>query len=182
MEANNFKLEFTTAAGVTEVSQAPPETVNDRLNRLARECGYNNISTSAVHIIREENQPTGVEILYNRRGDEAFTLSSPIAARIIEYSAPGRNIVPEEYHGTVAIKRIMIGYMALSRINTIADMQRVMTPLINEAVKDFIDEFGFIRLGYSITAQRPGLDNENLYFRDMDNMAAIEFRLCLIKN
>lgn len=179
MSVNNFKLEFETAAGITSVTQGEPESVNAKLNRLAKECGYNNIGTSAVNIIREENQDTGVTLLFNRTGDDAFQLTNAIAARMTMYDRTGRNRVPVDYVGTVAVKRVYIGYSALARINNAVDMQRVMGPLINESIKDFIDEVGFIGIGYTITAERPGGDG--LYFRDLDNAAGMEFRLCLIK-
>lgn len=176
---NNFQLRIETDAGLTEVNQGAPETMIDKLNRLAKECGFDNISTDAIHIIRDIDQPTGITHLFNRTQEEAFVLSNLVATRIAKYRNNGRVQIPEEYRGGVAVKRICVGYSALSRINTAVDMQRVMGPLINEAVKDFIDEFGFISLGYKITALQQG--SETNYFRDIDNIAGMEFRLVLLK-
>lgn len=174
-----FKLELTGEHTSTTVSQPSPETINDKLNRLAKECGFDNISPWAVQLERNVDGPNGVTLLFNRNPDQVFTLNPVVAAPFRPYTSEGRNRVPEDYTGTVAVHRIMIGYASLARINTAVDMQRVMGPLINEAVKDFIDEVGFLQFGYRITGQQPGHDN--VYFRDIDNMAGMEFRLCLIK-
>lgn len=174
-----FEFKIEKENGETLTITQNTETLIQKLDRLAVEAGFNDISPNAIHIFREPDQPTGVTLVFNR-GEEAYTLASPVAASVRVYNAPGRNQVPVDYVGVVGLKRILISYSALARINNAVDMQRVMGPLVNEAVKDFIDEFGFISLGYRISASRPGYDNSS-YFRDMDDTAAMEFRLCLIK-
>lgn len=176
---NNFNLSIETTTGIMEVTQPQPETVIEKVNRLAKECGYNNITTQALQVYRDAERPNGVTLLFNRNPDESFNLNPVTAAYVTVYNTTGRNYVPSEFTGVVAIHRINVSYSALSRINTAVDMQRFMGPLINEAVKDFIDEVGDIGVGYTITAKRPG--NDNVYFRDIDDMAGMEFRLCLIK-
>lgn len=146
---------------------------------MAKECGFNNIPTYATHIIRAIDQPNGVQLLFNRTGDEPFTLTDPVANRIAEYRSNTINPVPEDFTGGVAVKRILLSYRMLSQINTAVDMQKIIGPLINESIKDFIDELGFIVIGYKLTAERPGSRQE--YFRELDNEAGMEFRLYLTK-
>jgi len=176
---NNFRLEITTESEQRIVTQPELETGEDRLNRLALECGYNSIDPSAIHITRLPEQQNGVTLTFNRHPDEAYVLQPAVAARISRYTSVRNNRVPDDYTGVVAINRIYVSYSALSRINTAVEMERTMGPLINEAIKDFIDEIGFIELGYKITAERSGLAGQ--YFTDLDNAAGMEFRLCLIK-
>lgn len=175
---NTFQLKMETEVGTTSVTQASPESLTTKLNRLALECGFNNITRDPIHIIRRTGQQTGVDVVYNRI-DEAFTLINPIAAHIVVYIGEGRNPPPVDFAGVVGIKRILMSYSAMSRIETAVDMQRAVGPLINEGVKDFIDEFGYIGSGYKITAERPGWHED--YFRELEDTAAFELRLTLIK-
>lgn len=107
MSSNKFQLSLETAAGVMTVTQGEPETLIEKLNRLAKECGFNNIPTYATHIIRAIDQPNGVQLLFNRTGDEPFTLTDPVANRIAEYRSNTINPVPEDFTGGVAVKRIL---------------------------------------------------------------------------
>lgn len=176
---SNFQLKIETASGFTEVTQSAPETLVDRLNRLAKECGYNNIGTGAIQIYRDAERPNGVTMLYNRNTYDSFTLNPVRAAVISEYRSVGRHAIPPEVTGPIAMHRINVSYSALTRMNTVVDMQRIMGPLINEAIKDFIDEVGFIGVGYTITAEYPGTNGQ--YFRDLEEAAGMEFRLLLNK-
>lgn len=178
---SNFKLEIKKDTSTIGVTQPTEEDLDTKLNRLAHECGFNNIHTRALTFIRGDNVPNGVQLIFQNPPDGSFVLNAPVSGFIREYNVTeGRHQVPAEFTGLVAIKRILVGYAACSRINTAIEMQRVMGPLINEAIKDFMDEVGNIGFGYTLTAKQPGI--ENRYFRDLEDIAAMEFRLCLIKN
>lgn len=179
---SQFKLELIRedeSIRLTQPVERTTESMTERLNRWANECGFNNISTTAIDIRREAGQPTGITTIYNRNNEDAYTLESPVAGRFAMYTNDNpRHILPDNYTGQVAVKRTLIGYAALARINSAIDMQKIIGPIINESVKDFIDEFGNLGLGFSITAlQNPTSD----YFRDQENTAAVEFRLYLKK-
>ena len=137
---NNFELRIETNSGAIDINQGAPETIHDKLNRLAKECGFDNISTDAIHIIRDIDQPTGITHLFNRTQDEAFVLSNPVSARIAQYRNNGRTTIPEDYTGGVAVKRICVGFPVTIWMQC-GDFisQRNKTEFINEIFYRFIN-------------------------------------------
>lgn len=176
---NNFQLRIETEAGITEVTQPVQETVTGKLNRLAREAGYDNISPNAIETIGWEGDETATTVVFNRNQDEPYTLTPVIAGRIKVYNREGRYRVPDDYRGVVGLHRAYVGYMAASRINSVTDMKTTLQPIINLGIMDLINQFGTLGLGYKISMAMPGY--EPTYFRDLDDRAAYEIRLILTK-
>lgn len=175
---NNFKLEIETTSGVSTITQGEPETPIQKLNRLAIEAGFDDISPYAIDYVGFTEDRTSTTILYNR-GDDAYILAPPIAGTVRTYQRDGIHRVPEGYQGGVGVHRALISYSAATRINTVADMVRTLSPIINVGVQDLINQFGNIMHGYKIAMVQLGWPQE--YFRDSDNAAAFEIRLYLHK-
>lgn len=179
MDVNKFQLKMETAAGIIEVAQAEPETVTQRLNRLAREAGYDNISPYAIEVLGWEEDQTSTTLLFNRDSDEPYTLVAPIAGRIRHYNNEGLHQVPEDYYGPVGVHRAMMSYSSATRINNVTDMKTTLQPIINLGIMDLINQFGNISHGYNISMEMPGYTPS--FFRDLDDLAAYEIRLFLYK-
>lgn len=177
-----FKLEITKDNETMSVTQPEPqaqETVLARLNRLAKECGYSDIHPHAIEALPWDGL-TSTTVTFNRNQEDAYTLNPVVAARMRDYNREGVHRVPENYVGLVGVHRAMIGYSAVSRINSVADMKQTMYHIINMGKQDLINQFGYrIVAGYKITMEYPG--QEGTFFRELENSAAYEIRLWLTK-
>lgn len=173
-----FKVEYENGNNMT-LSQPVEETTLQKLNRLAAEAGYDNISPYAIEIIGWEEGSTSTTVVFNRHQDEAYSLTPIMAGRIRVYQRDGIYRVPEEYTGVVGIHRALVSYMFMSRINNLTDLKMALQPIINTGIMDLINQFGNIMHGYKISMQMPGY--ENLYIRENDSCAGYEIRLILTK-
>ena len=166
--SNKFKLTVKTRDTETIVSQVQNETQLEKLNRLAKECGFDNIAPFPLETIRTEN--SGVQTLFNLNQNDAYILNPPVAGRIISYQREGRQQISSNFSGVVAFKRCLIVYGSMNRINNSLDMYRTLNHIINETLQSFVDEFGNLMYGYKVTGERAG--QSGVYFTHSDNSAA----------
>ena len=151
----------------------------EKLNRLAEDAGYDDISPNAI-VVKEWGDSTSTTILYDNGETDAFMLKPVVAVPIKHYLGTEPSKVPTDYKGPVAVHRAMLSIQAMNRINTTADLKSTLQPIINAGIVDLINQVGFIhQLGFKLTMLIPGVDGK--YFTMNDNFAAYEFRLYLTK-
>ena len=150
----------------------------EKINRLAEDAGYDDISPHAI-VVQEWGDRTSTTTLYDKVETDAFMLNPVVSVPIKHYLGTESSKVPIDYKGPVAVHRAMLSVGAMNRINTTADLKSTLQPIVNAGIVDLINQVGFIGLGFKLTMLMPGYDGE--YFRINDNHAAYEFRLFLTK-
>ncbi len=148
-----------------------------RLNILAEDAGYDNISPNAIKV-EDWGDRTSTTILYDKNHEDAFVLTPAVAVPIkMVLGEPSK--VPVDYKGPVAVHRALLSYGAMTRIKTTADLKSTLQPIINAGIVDLINQVGHIGLGFKLTMVYPGYTKQ--YFRELENSAAYEIRLFLTK-
>jgi hypothetical protein len=174
----HFKIDKDDGSSVTLTQPIENESHMAKMNRLAKECGFDNISSRVLESLDWGNA-TSTTVVFNRNAEEAFSLVAPVAGGFREYQREGIHRVPADYRGAVGFHRALIGYGVVARCDNAIQMATMLKPIIEQGVKDLINQFGNINYGYKITMQMLGY--EGRYFIDRENAAGYEIRLLLIK-
>lgn len=175
-----FKIEKESGE-VTTLTQPTDESVTAKLNRLAREAGYDNITPRAVEFVGW-GERTSVTNMIGHNGHAVF-LNPVVAASIREYNRPGTIDIPVDYIGTIGVHRARIGYVSSSRITNVVSLKTTMQPIIEAGIKDLINNYGY---GISsIPGYRISMEFEyfpGTFFRELEDAAGYEIRLTLYKD
>lgn len=147
----------------------------EKLEDLAQELKLNNLSTLVVDIKPWRDLTSTTPCFNSKEG--AFILNPSVAVPIQVYTNHSPKFpVPNDYKGIVGIHRALLGFATFSKIETAAELQRILDPIINAGVKDLINNFGTLT-GYKLSMYRP----DGKVFRHLENSTAIEIRITAIK-
>jgi hypothetical protein len=179
---NNFRLEITKEGETTTLTQ-PNGTFDDsmtRLNRLAHKYLAGNISPRSILISAPER--TGVTIIPSDPVN-AFMLNPSVAGTVRTFNVDGREQIDPDRRGAIAICPQLLGYSLMSRAldpDGEREFWQTMAHLIQAATLQFATEFGTEYVNRcSLVCERPG--QPGVYFRDLDNAAAVELRFTLMR-
>lgn len=152
-------------------------TVIEKLNALAPDSILGNVPNYYIEIGSWEDS-TSTTTLFDKDNDAAFTLNPVVAVPVKEYYTETPKFkVPEDYKGAVAVHRAYISLGAAVRgSNSLEALNLVLQTAVNAGIKDLINQIGNLR-GYRLSGQLP----DNSYFRLVDDVNAVEFRLFVFK-